>query len=144
MCDYVNVVAGSQLFYLAQIAAVHAGKTLQITVHDPGDVGGNAFLKFEQPGAAGYSDATFSWSASGGTSGNNVTQLQVASGGSSLFDNQIITILIPLGAGYTAPTPPGEPGPGWWKVLYNVTGAGNDTATWSVTIRGNPVHLIVP
>jgi Flp pilus assembly protein TadG len=144
MCDYVNVVAGSQLFYLAQIAAVHAGKTLQITVHDPGDVGGNAFLKFEQPGAAGYSDATFSWSASGGTSGSNVTSLQVASGGSSLFDNQVITILIPLGAGYNAPTPPGEPGPGWWKVLYNVTGAGNDTATWSVTIRGNPVHLIVP
>jgi hypothetical protein len=29
-------------------------------------------------------------------------------------------------------------------VLYHVTGAGNDTATWSVTIRGNPVHLIVP
>jgi Flp pilus assembly protein TadG len=144
MCDYVNVVAGSQLFYLAQVAAVHAGKTLQITVHDPGDVGGNAFLKFEQPGAGGYSDATFSWSASGGTSGNNVTQLQVASGGSSLFDNQIVTILIALPTSYTAPTPPGEPGPGWWKVLYNVTGAGNDTATWAVTIRGNPVHLIVP
>jgi Flp pilus assembly protein TadG len=144
MCDYVNVVAGDQLFYLAQIAAVHAGKTLQITVHDPGDVGGSAYLKFEQPTAAGYTDATFSWSASGGTSGNNVTQLTVASGGSSLFDNQIITILIPLASGYTAPTPPGEPGPGWWKVLYHVTGAGNDTATWSVTIRGNPVHLIVP
>ena len=144
MCDYVNVVAGSQLFYLAQIAAVHAGKTLQITVHDPGDVGGNAFLKFEQPGSLGYSDATFSWTASGGGSGNNVTQLTVASGGGSLFDNQIVTILIPLAANYTAPTPPGEPGPGWWKVNYNVTGAGNDTATWAVTIRGNPVHLIVP
>lgn len=144
MCDYVNVVAGTQLFYLAQIAAVHAGKTLQITVHDPGDVGGNATLKFKVPGAAGYSDATFSWTASGGGSGNNVTSLQVANGGSSQFDNQIITILIPIAAGYTAPVPPGEPGPGWWKVEYNVTGAGNDTATWSVTIRGNPVHLIVP
>ena len=144
MCDFVNVVAGSQVFYLAQIAAVHAGKTLQITVHDPGDVGGNAFLKFEQPTATGYVDSTFSWTASGGGSGTNVTQLQVASGGSSLFDNQIVTISIVLPVGYTAPTPPGEPGPGWWKVLYSVTGAGNDTATWSVTIRGNPVHLIVP
>src|SRR6266850_2580227 len=55
MCDYVNVVAGDQLFYLAQIASVHAGKTLQITVHDPGDVGGSAYLKFEQPGSGGYS-----------------------------------------------------------------------------------------
>ena len=144
MCDYVNVVAGTQLFYLAQIAAAHAGKTLQITVHDPGDVGGNATLRFKQPTTAGYTDATFSWTASGGTSGNNVTSLQVASGGSSLFDNQIITILIPLASTYNAPTPPGEPGPGWWKVEYQVTGAGNDTATWAVTIRGNPVHLIVP
>jgi len=144
MCDYVNVVAGDQLFYLAQIASVHAGKTLQITVHDPGDVGGSAYLKFEQPGSGGYSDATFSWSATNGTSGNNVTQLQVASGGSSLFDNQIVTILIPLSTSYTAVAPAGEPGPGWWKVLYHVTGAGNDTATWAVTIRGNPVHLIVP
>jgi hypothetical protein len=144
MCDYVNVVAGTQVFYLAQIAAVHAGKTLQITVHDPGDVGGNATLRFKQPTAAGYSDATFSWTASGGGSGNNVTSLQVASGGASLFDNQILTILISLPPTYTAPTPPGEPGPGWWKVQYSVTGAGNDTATWSVTIRGNPVHLIVP
>jgi hypothetical protein len=144
MCDYVNVVAGSQNFYLAQIAAVHAGKTLQITVHDPGDVGGTATLRFKQPTSGGYSDATFSWSASGGTSGNNVTSLQVASGGSSLFDNQIITILISLPPTYSAPTPPGEPGPGWWKVNYTVTGAGNDTATWSVTIRGNPVHLVVP
>jgi len=123
---------------------VHAGKTLQITVHDPGDVGGSAYLKFEQPGAGGYSDATFSWSATNGTSGNNVTQLQVASGGSSLFDNQIVTILIALPSTYNAPAPPGEPGPGWWKVPYHVTGAGNDTATWAVTIRGNPVHLIVP
>jgi hypothetical protein len=144
MCDYVNVVAGTQLFYLAQIAAVHAGKTLQITVHDPGDVGGSASLRFKQPTAAGYSDATFSWTASGGGSGNNVTSLQVASGGASLFDNQILTILISLPSTYSAPTPPLEPGPGWWKVEYQVTGAGNDTATWSVTIRGNPVHLIVP
>jgi len=107
-------------------------------------VGGSAYLKFEQPGSGGYSDATFSWSATNGTSGNNVTQLQVASGGSSLFDNQIVTILIPLSTSYTAVAPAGEPGPGWWKVLYHVTGAGNDTATWAVTIRGNPVHLIVP
>lgn len=73
-----------------------------------------------------------------------MTSLQVASDGASLFDDQIITILIPLAASYTAPTPPGDPGPGWWKVECQVTGAGNDTATWSVTIRGNPVHFIVP
>ena len=30
---------------------------------------------------------------------------------------------------------------GWWKIKYTVNGA-NDTTTWAVSIRGNPVHLI--
>ena len=35
---------------------------------------------------------------------------------------------------------------GWWKIRYNMTGSGtsNDVTTWKVSIRGNPVHLIVP
>jgi hypothetical protein len=144
MCSYMNLVGGSQVFYLAQIAAVHAGKTLQITAFDPGDVGGNAYLKFRQPTSAGYVDATFNWTASNGLSGTNATSLQVASGGTNLFDNQFVYITIPLASTYNAPTPPGEPGPGWWKVEYDVGGIGNDTVTWAVAIRGNPVHLIVP
>ena len=32
---------------------------------------------------------------------------------------------------------------GWWQIEYNINAA-NDTTTWSVSIRGNPVHLILP
>ena len=38
-------------------------------------------------------------------------------------------------------TPPGETQAGWWKIEYTV-GGGNDTTTWSVAIRGSPVHLV--
>jgi Flp pilus assembly protein TadG len=153
MCTYNNVpVNSSQTFYLAQIAAVHAGKTLEIKVHDLGDVGGDAFVKVLMPTAAGYSQATFNWSASGGgppTSGTNATQIQVASGGANRYDNQMITITIVLPTNYTAPLPAGESaavGGGWFKIQYDLTngGGGNDTATWAVNIRGNPVHLVTP
>lgn len=150
MCTYNNLpVNTSQIFYLAQIAAVHAGKTLEIKVHDLGDVGGNASIKILMPTTTGYTPATFNWIASGGgppTSGIAATQIQVASGGTNRYDNQLLTIDVVLPVGYIAPTPPGEPGPGWWKVEYDLSGGGggNDTATWSVNIRGNPVHLVTP
>ena len=150
MCTYNNLpVNTSQIFYLAQIPAVHAGKTLEIKVHDLGDVGGDAYVKVLVPGAAGYTQATFNWTASGGgppTSGTNATQIQVASGGTNRYDNQLITIDVVLPVTYSAPTPPGEPGGGWWKIEYDLSngGGGNDTATWSVNIRGNPVHLVTP
>jgi hypothetical protein len=38
--------------------------------------------------------------------------------------------------------PPGETQAGWWKVEYTISASGNDTTTWEVTIRGNPVHLV--
>ena len=150
MCTYNNLpVNTNQVFYLAQIAAVHAGKTLEINVHDLGDVGGDAFIKVLMPNLLGYSPATFNWRATGGgppTSGMNATQIQVASGGTNRYDNQMITIDIVLPTNYAAPTPPGEPGPGWFKIEYDLSGGGggNDTATWSVNIRGNPVHLVTP
>ncbi len=40
--------------------------------------------------------------------------------------------------------PPGETQPGWRKIEYQITAAGNDTTTWEVDIRGNSVHLVVP
>lgn len=150
MCTYNNLpVNTSQIFYLAQIPAVHAGKTLEIKVHDLGDVGGDAIIKILMPTTTGYTPATFNWTASGGgppTSGTGSTQIQVAKSGASRYDNQLITIDIVLPTTYAAPTPPGEPGPGWWKVEYDLSngGGGNDTATWSVNIRGNPVHLVTP
>lgn len=59
-----------------------------------------------------------------------------------------MTINVPIPATYSAPTPPGEPGAGWWKVSYSMGGSSSsnsfDVTTWQVEIRGNPVHLLVP
>ncbi len=145
MCAYTNLVAGTQRFYLAQIDGVHGGKTMQIDLFDPGDVSGTATMKIYSPYGGSYNAATFSYTASNGRSGNNVTSITTASGGTSYYNNAWITIYVKLPADYGTKnlTPAGEPGPGWWKIQYDVSG-GNDTTTWMVSIRGNPVHLIVP
>lgn len=31
---------------------------------------------------------------------------------------------------------------GYWKMLYNIAGTGNDTTTWEISINGAPVHLV--
>ena len=148
MVAYANVASGSSVFYLAQVDPVHAGKTLEIRLFDPGDVGGDATLRIKRPTPTGYVYATFSFAANGGTgpqSGSNVTLLQTASGGSTLYNNAWVTISIPLPTNYGQGglTPPGETEPGWWKIEYQITAAGNDTTTWEVNIRGNPVHLVL-
>lgn len=148
MALYNNLNGGASLFYLAQIDAVHAGKTVEIRLFDPGDVGGDAVLRIKKPTTAGYVDATFSYTADNGRSGTNVTSIQTATGGTNHYNNSWITITVPLSntyglAGDTL-MPPGETQPGWWKVQYTISASGNDTTTWEVSIRGNPVHLVTP
>ncbi len=146
MAAFANVNGGASRFYLAQIGSEHAAKTMEIRLFDPGDVGGDAFLRIKRPGATGYTDATFSYSADNGRSGTNVSVIQTAARGSNLFNNSWITISIPLpntyGQGSDDLMPVGETQPGWWKIEYTITASGNDTTTWEVNIRGNPVHLV--
>jgi hypothetical protein len=132
---------------LAQIDKVYAGKTMEIRLFDPGDVGGDAVLRIKKPSQLGYTDATFSYVADNGLSGTNVTSIQTAVAGTNLFNNSWITISVPLpttyGVGDTL-IPAGETQAGWWKIQYSITASGNDTTTWEVNIRGNPVHLVSP
>ena len=148
MCAYVNLANTSAVFYLAQVDAVYAGKTLEIRLFDPGDIT-NTSLRIEQPTATGYVDATFKFTATGSaggapTSGGPQTSLPTSNAFANFYNNQWVTISIPLPAGYDAPTPPGETQPGWWKIQYTVGAAGQDVTTWEVNIRGNPVHLVIP
>ena len=170
MATYTNTQAGTQALYLAQIdRASGAGKTMEIDLYDPGDVGGGAWLQILSPDGNSYAPATLSyssvakWSGAAGGSGNNVTCIEtnfpggppsfvvpggcpvVFDGSGSHYDDYWLRIIIPLPVTYgsTGLTPPGETQPGWWKIQYSVAG-GNDTTTWQVNILGNPVHLIVP
>ena len=170
MAGYANIQAGRQRFYLAQVdQSSGAGKTIDIALYDPGDVGGGAWLQVLSPDGNAYNPATFSYTSrskatgAAGPSGNDVSCIETNRPGSSppggvpagcpaIFDNSgsqfdayWLDILIPLGANYGAGglTPPGETEDGWWKIQYTVAG-GNDTTTWQVNIRGNPVHLVLP
>jgi len=106
-------------------------------------------MKVQMPTTGGYTYATFTWSATGSaggapTSGGPTTSLQTSNATTTFYNNQWVTLSVQIPTNYTAPTPPGEPGPGWWKVEYNSLGSGADVTTWEVNVRGNPVHLITP
>jgi hypothetical protein len=165
MAAYANVQSGTQRFYLAQIdQSSGAGKTVQISLYDPGDVGGGAWLQFLDPDDNTQTPVTFSYTSvskatgAAGPSGTNVTCIQtnrpssappggipagcpaVLDGSGSQFDGYWLTITVALPWSY------GSRGlwqNGWWQVQYTV-GGGNDTTTWMVQILGNPVHLVVP
>lgn len=146
MAAYTNQDSSIAAFYLAQIEAVHAGKTMMITLFDPGESSGDSYLRILTPvNGSSYTYATFNWTSDDGRSGTNVTQIQTSVGGSPQFNNRVLTISIPLATTYgtTDLTPVGETEPGWWKIEYE-TNNSNDTTTWEVGITGNPVHLVLP
>jgi Flp pilus assembly protein TadG len=150
----------SSVFYLAQIDAVHAGKTVVINLWDPGDTGSlSATLSILLPGATGYTPASVTWSSKKGTTNSGAsscngrtgtgTSIVTNTGGTSQFNGCWVSIEVRIPSTYTAPTPPGETGPGWWKIKYVMGGTSAstpafDVTTWQVTIRGNPVHLVLP
>ncbi len=142
----------SSEFYLAQIDAIHAGKTMEIRLWDPGDTNQNANIQILKPTASGWVTATFSWTAAKGTtnsgasyctgtSGTNVTSVATYASGSK-FNGCWLTIRVKIDTAYAAPLD------GWWRIRYNMLGApgtsATDITTWEVNIRGNPVHLKVP
>ena len=153
MAAYNNLLGGTQKFYLAQVDKTAAGKTIEIDLFDPGDVGGNATLKVLSPYNNAQSYATFSYSTDANcrvrraaTSRRamlarlSTDHIKTAVNGSSSFNNTWLKLLVKVQTDYgTSPLWQG----GWWQIEYNV-GSGNDTTTWQVNILGNPVHLIVP
>ena len=165
MAVYNNMAgsASGQQFYMARIdAATGAGHSLAIDLFDPGDVAGDAFLQILGPNGPGgtqtqvnFSYTTDSNCQKNGNSGplgpcsaNNVNQIQTAKSGSSSFQSTWIHILVkldgatPYGTGGLWSPPGLTPAqPGWWQVKM-ITGAANDTTTWSVNVVGNPVHLL--
>jgi Flp pilus assembly protein TadG len=145
------VINNSSVFYLAQVEAAHAGKVLEIKLFDPGDITNTSF-RIRIPTSTGFQYATFTWTSTGtsgcapggAASGGPTTTLTTSTSSCNYYNNNWVTISAQIPVTYTAPTPPGEPGPGWWKIEYGTLGTGQDITTWEVNIRGNPVHLVIP
>ncbi len=151
MVIYANVANGTTVFYLGRIEAIHAGKTMVIQLFDPGDAAGNSSIEILQPTTTGYVPTKFSYTAdsnaAGSKSGSKVSSLKTTISGVGQYNNSWVTLTVPLPSNYTAPLPPGEPAGtlgGWWKIRYTFDSSTTDTTTWQVSIRGNPVHLVLP
>ncbi len=149
MSIYANGTSATSTFYLAQIDAVHAGKTMRVTLFDPGE-GSNSLRILDPNGTA----ATFSWSTpcnpptppTGGCSGSG-SSLDVSGSGTqpysslqstSKYSDRYIIIDIPLPANYTGLYGTKT----WWKISYSAGSSPTDRTTWSVNIVGDPVHLV--
>lgn len=147
MSMYNNVAAGNATFYLAEVDPVNAGKTLELSMYDPGEVSktsttsGNGTIQVIGPSGSVMSSCKAT-STNSVYSNTTLTpcQFQSASGGSSRFNGEWVTVDIPIPTTYTCTlgTVPGC----WWRIKYVIDGQGNDTTTWAAQVIGDPVHLI--
>jgi len=128
-------------FYLAKIEAEHAGKTLQVSLFDPGDgLSGNYYVNILGPGgttqACNYGER--------GVAKTSLSSCRIqtrTSAGVNTYNGKWLDIDIVLPNNYTCSTDC------WWKVKYEFQGvtsgnSPNDRTVWAARVIGDPVHLI--
>jgi hypothetical protein len=130
--------AGTSDFYLAEVAAYHAGKTFEISLWDPGDGSGGPYqLSIMKPDGT-VATCTYT-NASGvyGSSGACTITTNTGSGG-AVYNGKWLTIHINLASNYTCSATC------WWKVKYTFPASSQptDRTTWAASILGDPVHLV--
>jgi Putative Flp pilus-assembly TadE/G-like len=154
-------------FYLAQVAPSYAGKTMTITLFDPGE--GATAIQILQPDGtpASFTYETDDTNAEDGCPSsvapnscapyvsddgndpptNPVTcicdpglQVPNLSGrvSASKYNDRYLEIQVPITTNLATLQANG----GWYKVEYVFTSTVSDRTTWSVNIGGNPIHLV--
>lgn len=133
-----NNVAGTSDFYLAEVDQIHAGKTFQVSLYDPGESNGNAWMSIKRPDGT---TPPCRYTVRGSTTPVTLTTCRIqTSNGGGLFDGDWLDIDVALPANYAC-TLGSLPGC-WWKINYEFpTGTPTDRTTWSAQIIGDPVHL---
>ncbi len=141
MAIFANVdgTVGNTEFYLTEVEAIHAGKTLVVELFDPGDAKGNHSVEIIDPNGT---NPPCEWNAnqSQGNGNDAGTEsscvIATSQSGNAKFNNWTLTIRIPLPTDYSCGADC------WWKVRYNYPDETFDTTTWSAFIEGNPVRLV--
>ncbi len=142
--DFLSIYAlpnGAANFFLAEIGPEHAGKKVTVGLWDSGE--GATELRLKRPTNTNtWTDQTFSYtsqcgpSGTAGNSGSNVTS--ITNGGAVLpFNGCLLNITFTLPSNYS---PPNDNK--WWRIYYVYNSGATDRTTWSVTITGDPVHLV--
>jgi Flp pilus assembly protein TadG len=139
MSIYANASGSSANFFLAKIGPEHEGKTLKITLFDPGE--GGKSIRILDP-AGNY--ANFRYQDMGvdgdvpGTQYGPTSTLTVTGG---VYNGKFVELTIDLPGNYASNTAYKNAG-WWWKIQYNTdTGTVTDRTTWGVRVIGDPVHL---
>ncbi len=141
----------SSQFYLAQIPAYYAGKTLELNLWDAGDISpltGSLYVMMPSTTVGTWTPLNISYTAGSAAgscsppsaSGSNVASVVTRNSAGASMNNCWMTVDVVIPSTYTAPQS------GWWQIRYAMSGTGtsNDTTTWTAHILGNPVHLVVP
>lgn len=131
-------------FDVACIPTVYAGRTLTISIFDPGDSAnsGNLYIGVVPPDST---TATVSYPATATTStkdGNAV--VQTLNNSQRYYNGLWLTAQITLGASYTGTC--GASGTGWWQLMY-ASSEGvrvTDKIAVKLSVVGSPVHLAIP
>jgi hypothetical protein len=132
---YANQTSSVATFYLAEISGEYAGKTLLITLFDPGE-GGN-YIEILDPNGNPVSFVATDMGSDGtspGTPLSSSTKLDVTQ---SRYNGHYVQLSIDLPSNYLT-----SYSQYWWKIRYTFTsGSVTDRTTWGVRVLGNPVHL---
>lgn len=129
---------GQATVYIAEVAPIHANKTLELTFYDGGETNGDGNMEvLPPPGVSGISctwTATDYISPSNPTSGNGC-DIDTSNSGNSKFNGEWITMEISIPADYTCSSDC------FWKMDLDLEVA-HDRTTWEAKIIGNPVALV--
>ena len=125
----------NSIFDLGEIPAAYAGKTLDFSLFDPGDV--NATLNtMEILDPSGNPIQWPSWART--KTGSGGTILNSSINGDRYYNGLWLHVPVTIPATYNPAA-----GSDWWQVEYSVTGGtAHDTITISISLGGSPVHLV--
>ncbi len=130
MCVYFTITGTDTKFDLGEIPAAYAGKILNFSLFDPGDGGGTIGLRILDPSG---NPVTFpSWVRT--VSGSGGTEIDATG---QYYNGLWLHLPITIPASYN-PTPPND----WWQIEYLTSGTPNDTISISISLSGNPIHLV--
>ncbi len=129
---FTNQPSGSATVYLAEVEAVHANKTLELSFFDPGEGSGNASMTVIPPTGTGA--ISCSWTATNGQSGSSCT-IPTTIGGVAQFNGEWITVEIGIPSSYSCTTDC------FWKMSLALN-TSHDRTTWKARVIGNPVRLV--
>jgi hypothetical protein len=138
MSIFTNAPSGVATVYLAEVDAVHAGKTLQLNFYDPGEnFSGDAWVTVRQPNNA---IPNCNWNSvhdngTPGPNGSGACTIQSTIAGTPRFNAHWLNATITIPSGYSCGTDC------YWRMNLDM-GTSQDRTTWAARVIGNPVRLV--